>query len=272
MDFILLLFVVFGNSAQADSVHYSIDDQNLIKVVETGFVQPVALTGSLARKVQESRFNLLRWMQKAGPMEEPADPYDRRSQFGGWVQVQRKDCRNTRAWILATTSQVPVTYKPPRNCVVETGEWSEPYTGKVVTAASDLQIDHFVPLKNAYVSGAWRWSVQDRCQYANFLGSDEHLLAVDGHENMSKGDQAPDSYLPPREEFVCEYVKRWLTIKMTWKLEMSEKEARGIAQVLQAHACPKDLMVITEKQLQEVRGRIPAAPSACLKRGAASGS
>jgi hypothetical protein len=36
-------------------------------------------------------------------------------------------------------------------CVATSGSWKSPYDGATWTAASDLDIDHMVPLKNAWI-------------------------------------------------------------------------------------------------------------------------
>lgn len=36
-------------------------------------------------------------------------------------------------------------------CVAESGNWVSPYDGVKFTAARDLDIDHMVPLKNAWI-------------------------------------------------------------------------------------------------------------------------
>lgn len=39
---------------------------------------------------------------------------------------------------------------------MQTGNWRSYYNAKSYTRASDLQIDHVVPVENVWVSGAWR--------------------------------------------------------------------------------------------------------------------
>jgi len=45
------------------------------------------------------------------------------------------------------------------DCSAQSGTWFSEYDGETWTSASDLQIDHLVPLKEAWVSGAASWSV-----------------------------------------------------------------------------------------------------------------
>lgn len=278
MDFILLVLLklVWAQSLAPvpEARHFRIDDQKTWTEQElpADFLQASQWLQMLRPSSAPRWLSLLRWIPVSGPMEAPTEPYNRRLHFGSWVQVQAKDCRNTRAWILARSSQKPVTYRAPRLCVVESGEWFEPYLGRLVRDASELQIDHLVPLRNAYVSGAWRWSVQDRCQFANFLANPEHLLPVDGHQNMVKGDLGPEAYLPPRKEFACDYIQRWLRVKVVWGLALSQSEAQGIMQALKTHSCAPQASLLLESELLEIRSKIPQAPTACQKRAVTSGS
>ena len=47
-------------------------------------------------------------------------------------------------------------------CAATSGTWFSPYDGATWTAASDVDIDHMVPLKNAWISGANAWTASKR--------------------------------------------------------------------------------------------------------------
>ena len=47
-------------------------------------------------------------------------------------------------------------------CAATSGTWFSPYDGATWTAASDVDIDHMVPLKNAWISGANTWTAAKR--------------------------------------------------------------------------------------------------------------
>ena len=66
--------------------------------------------------------------------------------------------------------------------------------------ASSLQIDHTVPVENAWISGAWQWTQATRVRYYNDLGDPRTLVAVDSHDNESKGDHDPTTWLPSHGE------------------------------------------------------------------------
>lgn len=84
-------------------------------------------------------------------------PTYNRSDWGRWIDADH-DCQDTRQEVLIRQSEVPVTFKTDKHCHVVSGKWTDPYTGEVITNASDLDIDHMVPLKEAHDSGGWQWT------------------------------------------------------------------------------------------------------------------
>ncbi|KAG6843915.1 hypothetical protein H0H93_016821, partial [Arthromyces matolae] len=74
------------------------------------------------------------------------------------------------------------------SCKATSGNWVSPYDGVATTLASDLDIDHLVPLKEAWISGARDWTTAQREAFANDLTRPQ-LVAVTDNLNESKGDQ-----------------------------------------------------------------------------------
>ncbi len=164
------------------------------------------------------------------------EPYVR-SDYRHWVDND-KDCFDSRAEALLRddTSGNVKTEKRAGKCKVISGRWLDPYSNQTFTAASKMDVDHFVPLKNAHESGAWSWSPERKRQYANFLDNDFHLLSVSASENRGKGDKGPDRYLPSNDAYHCEYVNHWLDIKHEWGLKIPAGERSAIDTVLES--CP----------------------------------
>jgi|GEM_PF-1144779 len=156
--------------------------------------------------------------------------YDRETyQPNGWADLDG-DCISGRHEVLITQSAIPVQMSSS-GCFVETGSWTDPYTGIVVTAASGITIDHVVPLSEAHRAGAWRWDSATRIAFAN----DETpgmLLAVVGSVNQAKGDKTPDKWLPPRQEFHCAYAANWVSTKARWQLSVTQPEVTALIQIL----------------------------------------
>lgn len=143
--------------------------------------------------------------------------YDR-DDWGGWID-EDGDGLNTRHEVLAEESLIkPIV----SNNKVVSGKWFDKYTGKYFTNPSDLDIDHLVPLKNAYISGASNWSKKKKSRYYNYLKYDNHLIAVSKSANRNKSDKSPVEWLPPNKDYQCEYVREWFKIKTAWGLTIEE--------------------------------------------------
>lgn len=182
--------------------------------------------------------NMLKWYLHYEPLNRTQEKYSRLLHFGRWINDPDDDtCMNTRARVLVRDSETEVIYKNEKRCVVAAGKWHDPYSDQDAYEAKQIQIDHMVPLKNAYVSGASDWDFQTRCLYANYLHFKPHLVSADGHENMSKGDDGPENYLPPNERYRCEYVRNWLAIKTIWKLKMNRDEVLAIQNTVKQYNC-----------------------------------
>jgi len=125
------------------------------------------------------------------------------------------DCQNTRAEILIRDSRIPVQFKDRRECSVVAGEWYGPYTGRTFFRASDVDIDHVVPLGHAHRAGGADWSKAQKLRFAN---DPDNLLAVDDQTNQDKGAKPPSQWMPPRKEFWCEYLSRWAVIESRYGL------------------------------------------------------
>lgn len=179
---------------------------------------------------------------------QPAQDYDRDTQFGEWIKPLKDSCLNTRGIVLQRDSSVKVGIN--EKCFVTNGAWYDPYTDKNYNDSADIQIDHVVALKNAYMTGAHSWNNTKRCLYANYLGNDFHLLAVNGPENMKKSDKSPLDYVPPNRKYVCEYLRNWLQIKYIWDLKMTPREVAAIQNEIQENQCSDQDFTISKADIK----------------------
>lgn len=217
------------------------------------------------QSLKKAVVNLLKWTLHKEQLPLPEEKYMRKLHFGRWINDPTDDtCMNTRAKVLVRDSNTEVTYRGNRQCVVEGGHWNDPYAGKEVESAREIQIDHMVPLKNAYVSGAWQWDYKTRCLYANYLGYKNHLIAADASQNMSKGDRAPDKYLPANLSYRCQYVRDWLAVKLIWKLNMTMDEVQAIHDVVSNYGCKASDFRLTKTELERQREYINANIEFCM--------
>lgn len=174
--------------------------------------------------------------KRATPQQEsitasaPVSSYNRKD-WPHWIDADG-DCQNTRQEMLIASSRVSVKFKDTRHCTVVSGEWFGVYTGKTFTKASDVDVDHIVPLAHAHRHGADKWTRDQRRAFANDF---ENLVVVDDAANQSKSDQAPHEWLPPRKDYWCEYGRRWQRIKRKYQLWYSVQERKTLE--LLAEAC-----------------------------------
>ena len=172
------------------------------------------------------------------PRARPRTPYSR-SAFGqSWVDTDGNGC-NQRDDVLLRDA-VPGTVRLARQggCDhdVIAGDWVDPYTGKALSfddlkdpaQAQGIQIDHVVPLSEAWSSGADSWRFDRRLAFANDLSE---LLAVDGPTNARKSDGDPAAWRPPKRG-QCTYAIRWIEIKHGWDLAVDVSEVRALEQML----------------------------------------
>jgi hypothetical protein len=117
------------------------------------------------------------------------------------------------------------------DCSITAGTWLDPYTGQTLTDASEVDIDHVVPLANAWRSGASSagWSTVDREAYAN---DPKVLLSADDAANQTKGDKGPEAWKPPNRDYWCEYSRRWIWIKSDWHLTINPAEKTALNKML----------------------------------------
>ncbi|MFD7030269.1 DUF1524 domain-containing protein [Streptomyces sp. NPDC059917] len=141
-----------------------------------------------------------------------------RAKFPHWAQ-QGARC-DTREVALARDDQDVVH---DDECRAVVGTWASAYDDKVLTAASQVDIDHTVPLANAWRSGADRWDTSKRKDFASDLQG-PRLLAVSAASNRSKGDRSPDQWSPPSRAYWCTYSRAWTHIKHTYQLAITEPE------------------------------------------------
>ena len=122
-------------------------------------------------------------------------------------------------------------------------------TGVYVEDPSDLDIDHLVPLKNAYLSGGWKWDTEIRERYANYLDDESHLVAVTARANRSKGAKGPEEWRPPDEGYWCEYAFHWTEVKTRWQLTMTKAKADAVMEMLST--CPVEVNVLVVDETGE---------------------
>jgi hypothetical protein len=166
-----------------------------------------------------------------------------REQFGpDWADVDHNGC-DTRNDILHRDLTDITTKAGTHDCTVLTGVFNDPYTGKTIdftrgtTTSQAVQIDHVVPLGNAWATGAQQLSSDQRKALAN---DPYELLAADGPTNGAKGDGDAATWLPPNKAFRCDYVARQIGVKKKYSLWVTSAEKSAMQRVLAS--CPTQVV------------------------------
>ncbi|MGW7821810.1 HNH endonuclease family protein [Streptomyces puniciscabiei] len=163
-----------------------------------------------------------------------------RSKFKHWIDADKDGC-NTWAEVLKAEAVVAPVQGP--KCTLSGGEWYSPYDDRYIDGPKGLDIDHLVPLAEAWDSGAYAWTAKEREAYANDLGDDRALIAVSAASNRSKADQDPSTWLPPAAGYRCTYVTDWVADKTRWGLSVDAGEQAALAEVLSS--CPDVPVTVT---------------------------
>ncbi|ASY16220.1 HNH endonuclease [Candidatus Planktophila sulfonica] len=158
-----------------------------------------------------------------------------RAQFGqAWADVDRNGC-DTRNDMLKR-DLTAITYKAgTRNCVVLSGTLVDRYSGETINfvrgnvTSMEVQIDHVVALSNAWQTGAFKLSAEQRKALAN---DPMNLFAVKGRLNSQKGDGDAATWLPPLKSFRCTYVAQQIAVKAKYSLWVVAPEKAAMSAIL----------------------------------------
>ncbi|MGY1435558.1 HNH endonuclease family protein [Streptomyces reniochalinae] len=157
--------------------------------------------------------------------EGSMDGYSR-EKFPHWID--QGDSCNTREAVLKRDGEGVETGS---DCYPTKGSWTSPYDGEKWTEPSDLDIDHVVPLAEAWRSGASDWTQDKRQELANNLKIAQ-LLAVTDNVNQEKSDQDPAEWMPPSSGYHCEYARMWVWVKHTYDMTADAPEKAALKKAL----------------------------------------
>ena len=139
-----------------------------------------------------------------------------RSKFKHWVDADGDGC-STRLEVLDIESETSVTCSN-----LAGGRWFSYYDRVSWTDSGRVDIDHMVPLAEAWDSGARNWTAAQREAYANDLGDYRTLVGVTDTVNQSKGDQDIAEWLPTYDR--CRYLREYVAVKIRWRLTINSGE------------------------------------------------
>lgn len=153
-----------------------------------------------------------------------------RELFKHWVDADHDGC-DTRDEVLIAESRGQAQVDP-YGCKVIEGDWYSSYDGLTFTDPAELDVDHMVPLAEAWDSGASAWDASRRQSFANDLDHAQALRAVSASSNRSKSDLDPGQWKPTRDAAWCEYANDWVTVKKAWDLTADQNEVDDLRVML----------------------------------------
>ncbi|MFC6287633.1 HNH endonuclease family protein [Nocardioides sp. GCM10027113] len=161
-----------------------------------------------------------------------------RDLFPHWIDADGDGC-HTRNEVLIAEADDPVTVGS--GCSLSGGRWFSYYDRVSWTNTSDIDIDHMVPLAEAWDSGARSWSTSLRQSFANDLGDYRSLVGVTDNVNQSKGDQDPAEWMPQYDK--CRYLGEWVAVKHRWRLTVDSTEKSALQSL--ASGCSNTTISVT---------------------------
>ncbi|MBO8196235.1 HNH endonuclease [Streptomyces oryzae] len=157
--------------------------------------------------------------------EGSMDGYSR-EKFPHWID--QGDSCDTREAVLKRDGDGVETGS---DCYPTKGSWTSPYDGETWTKPSDIDIDHVVPLAEAWRSGASSWTQDKRQELANNLKIAQ-LLAVTDNVNQEKGDKDPAEWMPSKSGYHCTYARMWIWVKHTYDMTADSEEKTALKKAL----------------------------------------
>lgn len=198
-------------------------------------------------------------LEKLEIAPEYTSGYDR-DLFDHWIDADRDGC-NTRREVLIVESLTPIEISS--GCDLVGGSWLSQYDAMLSEDFSSFDIDHMVPLKEAWDSGAHAWDYETRMRFANDLDFPGSLIAVTASSNRSKSDRDPAQWLPAQSSYLCEYTANWLSVKYRWKLSIDSDESLALGSLVAAcddyevQLPPRATIAIGQKVAADANGNDP---------------
>lgn len=152
-------------------------------------------------------------------------PHWRDASSYGWPTEPNNACNARNAALYRDGANVQMS----STCTSLTGTWVDPYSAKKFDEASDIDIDHMVPLANAWRSGAASWTTDKRTKFAN---DPLVLVSVLDSLNQSKGDKGPEAWKPPLAQSHCLYAVRWTFVKKAYAMSVTSAEKSALTSML----------------------------------------
>ena len=171
--------------------------------------------------------------------KEDATGYSREKVGSGWRDLDGNGC-DTRDDILKNSAR---KYARFDGCEMTSGTIYDYYNGKLLKynketdSGGGIQIDHIVPLANAWESGGNEWS---ESQWIEYYNDEAVLIPTASSTNISKGDKDITEWKPNNTNFICAYATRQIQIKTKYGLTVTSDEKAEFQRILDQECAKTD--------------------------------
>lgn len=130
-------------------------------------------------------------------------------------------CESVEFNLLKKRSLRKIITTKDKSCLVISGKWFLPFSGKTTQKIDDIVINRIIDTKNAHYHGGFKWSKEKR---------DTFLKDIENFELFSKGSQIKkinspyELWLPTNKAAVCPYLQKVIYIKQKYSLSISKVE------------------------------------------------
>lgn len=149
-------------------------------------------------------------------IEEASDDEYNRTDYKHWVTLDGK-CNTREVALKEQGKDVEVDSE----CRATNGQWFDWYGGGTIDNATKADLDHIIPLGYANAHGGAQWDKDKKQRFANDL---TQLLIVSAKENRSKGDKGPSEYMPPNEDYRCDYANTWVKTALKYDVSITQAD------------------------------------------------
>lgn len=151
-----------------------------------------------------------------------------------WSDTNDSGCKTRYDLLFSSLSKAK---SDGTKCGVQSGELFDYYTGKTISYADGIDIDHIVSKKNAWDSGGYNW---DEDTWTEFVNDEKRvLIATSNSANRSKGSKDAADWLPENTEYWCKYVIQQIEIKNFYDLTVRQAEKDKMSEVLSTNCKTK---------------------------------
>ena len=233
-----IAYLFFSPSSYED-IYEVISSKSEDVPADAGYLEPKGVSSEESEPVIKLAIDYLEKLSIKG--RAPKTGYAREKFYDTWPKIEGCSLRQK---IIKREFGDSAVVSTDDNCTIISGEYNEPYTGSHLIfyqkkdISSKIQIDHIVPLSDAWQKGAQNLSEEERYEFAT---DPLNLLAVDSDTNMKKSNGDAATWLPPNKTFRCQYIARQISVKYKYNLWITQAEYEAMKNIL--NSCPKEPVV-----------------------------